>query len=203
MAQASPDSLRGILDSVFASNAYAWRPQDEAGTVIVRYWRRLLEWLASLQEANPLLFKLLVAALVLVLLGILGHALWLLVRTVRGAALTVSDSTPEAPAGRRNAAWYLTAADRAAADGHFAAALQLAFVGVALTLDDRGLLRYHPSKTPAECSREARLVPEDRTRLGALVRTLYTCAFGGARCGPAEYAAWRELAAGEWHAPAR
>lgn len=202
MPQASPDSLRGILDSVFASSAYAWRPQDEAGTLIVRYWRRLLEWLASLQEANPLLFKLLVAALVLVLLAILGHALWLLVRTVRGAALTVSDAMPEAPAGRRNAGWYLSAADRAAADGHFAEALQLAFVGLALTLDDRGLLRYHPGKTPAECSREARLVPEDRTRLGALVRTLYICAFGGARCGPAEYAAWRELAAGEWHAPA-
>jgi hypothetical protein len=202
MSQAAPDSLRSILDSVFASSAYAWRPQDEAGTVIVRYWRRLLEWLASLQEANPLLFKVLVAGLVFVLLTILGHALWLLVRTVRGAALPVSDDLAEAPTARRNAAWYLSAADRAAADGHFAEALQLAFVGLALTLDDRGLLRYHPSKTPAECSREARLVPEDRTRLGSLVRTLYTCAFGGARCGPAEYIAWRELAAGEWHAPA-
>jgi len=202
MSQAAPDSLRSILDSVFASSAYAWRPQDEAGTAIVRYWRRLLEWLASLQEANPLLFKLLVAMLALVLLAILGHALWLLVRTVRGAALTVSDAMPEAPTARRDAAWYLSAADRASAEGLFAEALQLAFVGVALTLDERGLLRYHPSKTPAECSREARLVPEDRMRLSSLVRTLYTCAFGGARCGPAEYAAWRELAAGEWHAPA-
>lgn len=201
MPQAASDSLRRILDSVFASSAYAWRPQDETGTAIVRYWRRLLEWLASLQEANPLLFKLLVAALVLALLAILGHAIWLLVRTVRGAALTVSDAAPGVPAARRNAAWYLSAADGAAGAGHFAEALQLAFVGVALTLDDRGLLRYHPSKTPAECTREARLVPEDRTRLRALVRTLYTCAFGGARCGPAEYAAWRELAAGEWHAP--
>jgi hypothetical protein len=196
------DSLRSVLDSVFASSAYAWRPEDETGAAIVRYWRRLLEWLASLQEANPLLFRLLVAGLVVVLLGILGHAVWLLVRTVRGAAKAASDAAPAAPALRRNAAWFFAAGDRAADEGRYAEALQLAFVGVALTLEERGLLRYHPSKTPAECSREARVAPDDRRRLGSLVNTLYTCAFGGAGCGAEDYAAWRELAAGEWHAPA-
>ncbi len=197
----APDSLRSVLDSVFASGAYAWRPEDETGAAIVRYWRRLLEWLASLQEANPLLFRLLVAGLVVVLLAILGHAVWLLVRTARGAAVAASDEAPSALTIRRNAAWYFDAGDRAASEGRYAEALQLAFVGVALTLEARGLLRYHPSKTPAECSREARVAPEDRRRLGSLVSTLYTCAFGGARCGPGEYAAWRELASGEWHAP--
>ena len=198
----APDSLRTVLDSVFASSAYAWRPEDETGAAIVRYWRRLLEWLASLQEANPLLFRLLVAGLVVVLLAVLGHAAWLLVRTVRGAARSASDAAPATPALRRNAAWYVAAGDRAAAEGRYAEALQLAFVGVALTLEERGLLRYHPSKTPAECSREARVAADDRRRLGSLVRTLYACAFGGAGCGAEEYAAWRELAAGEWHAPA-
>lgn len=197
----APDSLRSVLDSVFASGAYAWRPEDETGAAIVRYWRRLLEWLASLQEANPLLFRLLVAGLVVVLLAILGHAVWLLVRTVRGAALPASDSAPTAAPARRNAAWYFATADRAASEGRYAEGLQLAFVGVALTLEERGLLRYHPGKTPAECSREARVGPEDRRRLGSLVSTLYTCAFGGTGCGAAEYAAWRALAAGEWHAP--
>ncbi len=200
MPQASADSLRAILDTVFASSAYAWRPQDETGTAIVRYWRRLLEWLASLQQANPFLFKLLVAGLVVVLLAILGHAAWLLVRTVRGAAAAASDDAPPEPAARRNAAWYLAAADRAAAEGRVTVALQLAFVGVALTLDERGLLRYHPAKTPAECSREARVAPDDRRRLATLVSTLYACAFGGAGCSAADYAEWRALAAGEWHA---
>ena len=197
----APDSLRSVIDSVFASSAYAWRPEDGTGAAIVRYWRKLLEWLASLQEANPLLFKLLVAGLVVVLAAILGHAVWLLVRTVRGAAMVASDAVPTMPAIRRNAAWYFAAGDRAASEGRYAEALQLAFVGVALTLEDRGLLRYHPSKTPAECSREARVAPADRRRLGSLVATLYRCAFGGAGCGAAEYSAWRELAAGEWHAP--
>lgn len=201
MVQAA-DSLRSVLDSVFASSTYAWRPEDEAGAAIVRYWRRLLEWLASLQEASPLLFQLLVAGLAVVLVGILGHAVWLLVRTVRGAAMTASDAAPASLSLRRNAAWYLAAGDHAASEGRYGEALQLAFVGVALTLEERGLLRYHPSKTPAECSREARVAPEDRRRLTSLVSTLYACAFGGAGCGAGEYAAWRELAAGEWRAPA-
>ncbi|MGE5925933.1 MAG: DUF4129 domain-containing protein [Gemmatimonadota bacterium] len=198
----TPDSLRSVLDSVFASGLYAWHPEDETGAAIVRYWRRLLEWLASLQEANPLLFRLLVAGLVVVLLAIVGHAAWLLVRTVRGAAEPASDAAAPTPALRRDAAWYSAAADRAAAEGRYAEALQLAFVGVALTLEERGLLRYHPSKTPAECGRDARVAPDDRRRLGSLVTTLYRCAFGGAGCGAEEYAAWRALAAREWHAPA-
>jgi hypothetical protein len=201
MTQASPDSLRTVLDSVFASSAYAWRPPDAAGTAIVRYWRRLLEWLASLQEASPLLFKVLVAGLLVVLILIFAHAAWLLVRTVRGAAMPAASDAPQRAGARRDAAWYFLAADRAASDGRIAEALQLAFVGVALTLDERGLLRYHPSKTPAECGREARVAPEDRRRLGTLVSTLYACAFGGAGCSAGDYAAWRELAAGEWHAP--
>ena len=53
--------------------------------------------------------------------------------------------------------WYYREADRAAAEGRINEALQLAFVGLALTLEAQGLLRYHPSKTPAECAREADL----------------------------------------------
>jgi hypothetical protein len=202
MAQVTPDSLRSVLDTVFASGAYAWLPQDEMGAAIVRYWRRLLEWLASLREANPLLFRLFVAALIVLLIAILGHAIWLLVRTVRGAASPVSDAAPPGPAAPRGPAWYFAEADGASAAGRHSEALQLAFVGVALTLDERGLLRYHPGKTPAECSREARVGAGDRQRLGTLVRLLYACAFGGAGCGAAEYASWRALAAGEWHAAA-
>ena len=37
-----------------------------------------------------------------------------------------------------------------------------------LTLESGGLLKYHPSKTPAECARDARLsgADRDRTELG-------------------------------------
>ena len=83
-------------------------------------------------------------------------------------------------------------ADRAAAAGRIAEALQLAFVGLALTLDGAGLLRYHASKTPAECAREARLAAEDRERLRGLVRALYGTSSAGGPCAPDDYRRWRE-----------
>ncbi|HEX6644025.1 MAG TPA: DUF4129 domain-containing protein [Gemmatimonadales bacterium] len=202
MQQPSPDSLRSVLDSVFSGAAYAWRPDNETSAALVRYWRALLAWLADMSEANPLLYRLLIAGLAAVLVAILAHAAWLLVRTVRGAAVPLNPDLPEIVRERRTAGWYFDAADAAASGGRFAEALQLGFVGVALTLEERGLLRYHPGKTPAECTREARVAGADRDRLRSLVRTLYACAFGGRRCTAEEYAAWRSLAAGEWHAAA-
>ena len=102
----------------------------------------------------------------------------------------------------RDADWYSRAADRAAAEGRFAEALQLAFIALALTLEAGGLLAYQASKTPAECAREARLSTADRDRLRGMVRTLYAGAFGGRVIGAEDYRRWRELGAGPWHAPA-
>jgi hypothetical protein len=101
-----------------------------------------------------------------------------------------------------DAAWYLHEADRAAAEGRMAAARQLGFVALALTLEAQGLLRYDPSKTPAECAREARLARDDRDRLRALVQALYGHAFGGAPFGADDYRRWRADIAAPWHAAA-
>lgn len=200
--QAPADSLRAVLDSVFRAPKYAWREETEAFAMVARWWRALIGWIAGLREANPLGYRLFVAALVLLLVAVLAHAVWVLVRTIRGAR-EAADSTA-APAGalRRDGAWYLRSADMLAAEGRFAEALQKAFVGLAFTLDGRGLLTYHPSRTPAEVARDARVRAEDRERLTTLVRTLYASAFGGAPCGADDYRAWRELAGREWHAAA-
>jgi len=69
-------------------------------------------------------------------------------------------------------------------------------------LDRQGLLRYHASKTPAECAREARLAGADRERLRQLVGALYAHVFGGTPCGTDDYRRWRQEIARPWHAPA-
>jgi hypothetical protein len=79
--------------------------------------------------------------------------------------------------------------------------LQLRFVGLALTLEGQGLLRYHPSKTPAECVRDATLIGEDRERLRGLVSALYIHVFGSRPIGPDDYRRWRDAGALTWHAP--
>jgi hypothetical protein len=166
------------------------------------WWALLVDWLQGLRTDNPLLFRLFTIAILAVWVAIFLHAAWLVWLTVRGAARSEQASAAAAQGERRDADWYSRAADRAADEGRFADALQLAFVAIALTLDAAGLLKYQPSKTPAECARDARLGAADRDRLRGLVRTLYAGAFGGRSLGREDYRRWREVGAGPWHAPA-
>jgi hypothetical protein len=193
---------RAVLDSVFATDPYQWSPPPPLFQLLKEWWGMLVAWLEGLRTDNPLLFRVFLVAILAVWVAIFVHAAWLVWHTVRGASRSERAPLPEAAGERRDADWYSRAADRAAEDGRFAEALQLAFVAIALTLDAGGLLKYQASKTPAECAREARLSASDRDRLRGLVRTLYAGAFGGRKLGLDDYRSWRELGAGPWHAPA-
>ena len=201
-ADTSPAALRAALDSVFASPAYRWVQTPFPLRVVREWWWRLGDWLAALRSDNPTAFRLLVFALLVALALLLAHGAWVVWRTIRGASVPADDVSRSVDPGAHDAAWYLGEADRAAAEGRMAAALQLAFVGLALTLEAQGLLRYHASKTPAECAREARLGREDRERLRGLVGALYAHVFGGGPFGPDDYRRWRTALSRPWHAPA-
>jgi hypothetical protein len=198
----TPAALRAVLDRVFAAPAYRWAEEPPLLRMLREWWHQLTGWLEGLRVGNPVAFRLFVFWLLCLLVLVLAHGAWVVWRTVRGAA--AGDEAEPVPAERevRDAAWFFRAADRAAGEGRTAEAFQLAFVGLALTLDGQGLLRYHTSKTPAECVREARLAGEDRERLRTLVRALYAHVFGGRPFGPDDYRRWREDIARPWHAPA-
>ena len=199
---AGAERYRAVLDSVFATEPYQWTPPPAIIQLIGDWWQRLGTWLQALRSDNPLLFRAFVFAILGAWLVIFAHAAWLVWRMVRGATHAERAITPVSAGERRDADWYSRAADRAAEDGRLTEALQLAFVALALTLDAGGHLTYHPSKTPAECAREARLSGADRDRLRHLVRSLYATAFGGRAVGIEDYRRWRELGAAPWHAPA-
>jgi hypothetical protein len=196
-----PELYRAVLDSVFAAKPYQWAPQSAVSRLLADWWEWLVRWIDGLKTHNPVLFRIFLVTVLLAWVGIFVHAAWLVWLTLRGAA-RADRSVPLPVAGERHGAeWYSRAADRAAAEGRLAEALQLAFVAIALTLEGQGLLQYHPSKTPAECAREARLAGSDRERLRDLVRSLYSYAFGGRSIAPDEYRRWRENGAGPWHSP--
>ncbi len=200
--QAGPDLYRAALESVFATDPYRWAPPSAALRLATEWWGRLVAWIEALRADNPLLFRIFFAAVLLAWLGLFAHAAWLVWRTLRGAR-RAGRTLSLAPLGEpHDAEWYSAEADRAAAEGRLRDALQLAFVATALGLDRRGLLHYHPGKTPAECAREARLSQADRDRLRELVRSLYGYAFGGRDVEAEDYRRWRTSAGGLWHAPA-
>ena len=201
-AEAGPELYRSVLDSVFSAKPYQWEPPSAVFRLISEWWDWLGAWLDGLKADNPLLFRIFLVTVLLAWAGIFIHAGWLVWLTVRGAARADRSVPLPIPGERHDAAWYSRAADRSAAEGRLAEALQLAFVALALTLESQGLLQYHPSKTPAEVAREARLGGPDRERLRDLVRSLYSFAFGGRSIAPDDYRRWRESGAGSWHAPA-
>jgi hypothetical protein len=197
-----PEQYRAALDSVFATEPYQWAQPSAVLRLISEWWDWLGAWIDGLKADNPLVFRIFLVTVLLAWVGIFAHAAWLVWLTVRGAARAERAAVLPVAGERHDAEWYSREADRAAAEGRLTAALQLAFVALALTLESQGLLQYQPSKTPAECAREARLAGSDRERLKELVRALYAYAFGGRSMGLDDYRRWRESGTGPWHAPA-
>ncbi len=195
------DSLRAVLDSVFAAPEYRWVERPEAYALLRRWMRVLQQWLFDLRESHPTAFRLLLAGMILLVIASFVHAGWIFLQTVRAAGEGAPGGTA-APVLRRDQGWYRREADRLAVLGQYAEAMQYDFLALVLALDASSLVRFHPSKTPGEYTREVKLAPAARDEFRALVHTLYTCVFARRACGPREYAEWRALAAPERYAPA-
>jgi hypothetical protein len=195
------DSLRAVLDSVFAAPEYRWVERPETYALLRRWLRIAQQWLLDVRETHPALFKLLLAGLVLLVIAIFLHAAWVFLQTVRAAG-SAGPGALAPPALRRDQPWYRREADRLAGLGRYAEAMQYDFLALVLALDAASLVRFHPSKTPGEYTREARLSPEALDQFRALVRDLYGYVFARRACGPREFEAWRVQAAPERYAPA-
>jgi hypothetical protein len=198
----SSDTLRAVLDSVFAGPAYRWVEHPDPLAFLARWWEAARRWLAGLEQSQPGLYWLMVWLLVALLAVIVVHALYVMARTLRAAGAPVEAGDGRAAPEVRGAAWYRREAQRLAREGRYPEAMQADFLGLVLELDQRRLLRFHPSKTPNEYTYEAQLAEPARAAFRDLVRLLYGYAFAREPCGPADFAAWRERTAAERYAAA-
>ena len=78
-------------------------------------------------------------------------------------------------------------AEALAREGRYAEALAHRFAALICDLDEVKAVAIHPSKTPAEYAREARLDPAGRVTIAALVARLYAHLFGAAPIDEAGY----------------
>jgi hypothetical protein len=194
------DSLRQVLDSVFAQPMYQWaRPSPFA--ILGKWWRALLAWLAGLESTRPGLYWFLFYLMLALLLAILLHAAIVFARTVR-ASHRLSEAGPAPAARTRGSGWYRAEALRLAAAGRYPEAMQHDFLGLVLELDQQRLLKYHPSKTPGEYTREVQLTEAGRGAFRDLVGSLYRFAFARVPCAPGDFAAWQRDARPERYAAA-
>ena len=202
-AQTSPpaDSLRLILDSVFAAPDYRWLPDLDPLAPLRRWWLTIIEWMSRLSDRAPTLYWVLIGAMTVVLVAILVHAIWILTRTLRaaGAPPTAAGGEAEAP---RGAGWYRREAQGLAREARYVEAMQAEFRALVLDLDQQRVLRFHPSKTPKEYRAEAKLAGPSGEAFREVVHLLYGYAFARRPCGPEQFLAWHALAAPERYAAA-
>jgi hypothetical protein len=201
MQQQQPDSLRAVLDSVFAGPQYRWVQRPDPFASLRFRWAEFVQWLRSLHDAHPVGYRLALVAAVVVLAAILIRTGWNFLRAI-GSERGRAKLAPGLERPRRDEAWYRHEADRLAHQGRFADAIQADFIGLLLALDARRVLRFDASKTPGEYVSEPRLAPDARQAFRELVRSLYGYAFARWPCGPAEYAEWRVRAAADRYAAA-
>lgn len=184
------DSLRAVLDSVFRARAYDWQLRPDPLGFLRRWWQAVGDGLRSLQQSNPLVFQLLVWALIVVLVVILVHGGWLLARTVRAARATGEGGVRAAVEPARDERWYLDLARRRRVEGRFAEAMLAAFQAFVLRGNRRHAFQFHPGWTPAEYAASPELPQGDRERLAGLVRSLYACVYAGEPWNGERYDAW-------------
>lgn len=200
MMPQQPDSLRAALDSVFARPEYQWRLREDPLARLKHLWAAIREWFFGLEDTHPQAFRAVVYVLGALVLAIIAHAAWSFFHTVRPTE-SAADRTGSGfvPRGQE---WYRAEADRLAESGRYTEAIQADFLALVLALDARRVLRFHPSKTPAEYARDASLPPGPRAEFAELVRRLYRYAFARTPCGAEEFAQWRASAVAERYAPA-
>ena len=194
------DSLRSVLDSVFANPRYQWVVHPRTRGWLAGIWERLVEWLQRFRSESPVAYTWFYIGLLLILAAILIHGLWVFYRAVQAAHQTPEGGVSVTAGEVRDERWYRRRAQQLAALERYGEAMSALFLAVVLMLDRRSILRFHPSKTPAEYAREARLAPTDRQELLALVRQLYRCSFAGEPCGAEEFHRWQMGLTREWHA---
>lgn len=189
-----PDSVRAVLREVFRAPEYQWDLPRNPLQFLIDLWQRAYGWLGALEADHPGAYYVLIAAMSFVLVAILAHFSYLLWRALRSSG---SDefSTTLAQAERRGAEWHLEESRRLADRGLFAEALAHRFRALVLQLDEIQVVRFHPSKTPAEYAREAALEASPREEFSGLVADLYRYLFGGERCDVASVARFDERAA--------
>lgn len=151
-----PQEISETLREILAGPEFATFEPPEGTSLIqelLSLLMRLVDWIRSLMEGDT--SGLLQALAVLLPLLVLVAAGVIVVRRRRDAVRRPTEpgdpSVEEVPVTATE--WIRLASDRAG-KGHLRSAATALYQGFLLTLDGRGALAFHPSKTPGDYTRE-------------------------------------------------
>ncbi len=181
---------------VFAASKYDWTDRTQPN-ILIRMIRDAArsgwQWLVGqLGPSAPAIIEVIKYLSMAIGVGLLLWGIWDLVRRLRGVGTTTVSR-----GGReqlRDATWYRRQAQALAEGGDYSDAVHSQFMALAMDLDDLRLLRFHPSKTPAEYATELSDGGHEAGSFRSLVRLLYGYCYAGRPCGREEFEAWRREA---------
>lgn len=183
-----PDSaaVHRAVEAVYRRPEYNPNPPRSMWEPLLEPLRNGWEWLVGhlgiangLRFTAPIVFVIIVAVLALAALGILVYL-------VAGAVSTTRPDRPGAGAAGRAAPGRPRTLDdwdeearRLAAEGRLREAAVALYHALLLRLEQRGALRYDPSKTPGDYRREVRGQADAAGTLTGFLRRFEPVAFGG------------------------
>lgn len=191
-ARYTPDEVRTALDEILARPGYnsplakLAERLEQAAARLLRALRNMLRGIDDLFVAAPVVYWLIVAALVGVLVLLLAHIGWTVKRAVTmGRAPTDGDAA--APAERETPASVRRQAETLAAAGRFLDAMRLLFRALALRIGQRDTGIVFPSLTNREFAAVFRRDPTVFQRLRAFVDVLDDRWYGEHPCNAEDY----------------
>ena len=184
--------MHRALEKVFSAGRYHWVERRHPLQWLANLWEHFQEWIDRLNAGHPnLSWAIVVVATVLLvmLLTHIGYTLW----KVYSVTARPADQPARGAAGvvLLDAHAHRITAEALAREGRYAEALAHRFAALICDLDEGKAVTIHPSKTPAEYAREARLDSVGRATIVDLVSRLYAILFGAA---PVDERAYREFA---------
>jgi len=201
--QIASDSIRQVVREVLAAPAYRWDRPRSIVDVVGDWLEKVRIMFDSLQQSHPLAYYVVLALLTSLLVAILAHFSYLIWRVIRPRPEASAAAVLKRPS-QKGAQWYMDEFRRLMGEGNFAEALANRFRALLLSLDQRQVVRFHPSKTPAEYIAEVRFDEDQRGAFGRLISELYLHLFGGAPCSQMDVLRFDRIAATlEGHAPAQ
>lgn len=185
--------VASALEEVLASSEFRQVEPSPLGRWLGEAWRAFLELLPPFvlevpQGAGAMVAWLLAAATLAVLTAVVGRRLGHLAHRLGRRTKAVRRSGDGGDRPRTPGEWLGLAAARAS-DGNLRGAATALYQGVLGALDEKGVVRFHPSKTPGEYVAEASTASQ-APEATAFIRSFQRFRFGEA---PPTSAAYREL----------